>query len=146
MILLKLFSSIKLWKDSEHQYIIGIKMANNKSEEDTKVTDLKVIRKKCDQLIFKGVLFCLLASHIQHKFVDPCGGKVSGNCQYCKWCHLSLKHNQCDVYLESPKQQDYFDLYNLCLPSHKALFFHLFIVHFFFEPFLIFLFVFFLNI
>ena len=45
MILLKLFSSIKLWKDSEHQYIIGIKMANNKSEEDTKVTKVKVIRK-----------------------------------------------------------------------------------------------------
>ena len=40
--------------------------------------------KKCDQLIFKGVLFCLFATHIQHQFVDPCGGKVSGNCQYCK--------------------------------------------------------------
>ena len=40
--------------------------------------------KKSYLLIFKGVLFCLLATHIQHQFLDPCGGKVSGNCQYCK--------------------------------------------------------------
>ena len=51
MILLKLFLSTKHCKDSEHKCITEIEMANNKSEENTKVPNRKVIRRKYDQLI-----------------------------------------------------------------------------------------------